>query len=214
MDYIVGRGGLACEFETYFGPHKFLEIHETSPDTIGDCRVFNDRYEAYDDGKEYKPSPNDTFLFGTGSKKVKKIWFRALSQWFTPSEKHFPNRFAPGVLLPPNIEFGYGNVIAHAVVTGDNKFGNFNFVNNGSFIAHNVDMGDFNFFGPNVQVCGWCTFGDDNWIGVGTNFYEAIKVGNNNTIAGGCLIREEVSDNNFINHADDCPKLVVKHKRK
>lgn len=214
MDYIVGRGGLACEFETYFGPHKFLEIHETSPGTIGDCRIFNNRYEAYDDGEEYKPSPNDTFLFGTGSKKVKKIWFRALSQWFIPSEKHFPNRFAPGVLLPPNIEFGYGNVIAHAVVTGDNKFGNFNFVNNGAFLAHNVDMGDFNFFGPNVQVCGWCTFGDDNWIGVGTNFYEAIKVGDNNTIAGGCLIREEVGDNNFINHADDCPKLVIKQKRK
>ena len=48
MDYIVGRGGLACEFETYFGPHKFLEIHETSPGIIGDCRVFNNRYEAYD----------------------------------------------------------------------------------------------------------------------------------------------------------------------
>ena len=212
MDYIVGRGGLACEFETYFGPHKFLEIHESSPGTIGDCRVFNNRYEAYDDGEEYKPSPKDTFLFGTGSKKVKKIWFRALSQWFTPSEKHFPNRFAPGVLLPPNIEFGYGNVIAHAVVTGDNKFGNFNFVNNGSFLAHNVDMGDYNFFGPDVQVCGWCTFGNDNWIGVGTNFYEAIKVGNNNTIAGGCLIREAVSDNNFINHAEGHPKLEIKNK--
>ena len=146
--------------------------------------------------------------------KVKKIWFTALSQWFTPSEKHYPNRVAPGVPLPPIIEFGYGNVIAYANVTGDNKFGNFNFVNNGSFIAHNVDMGDFNFFGPSVQVCGWCTFGDDNWIGVGTNFYEAIKVGNNNTIAGGCLIREEVGDNNFINHADGCPELVIKQKRK
>jgi len=211
MDYIVGRGGLACEFETYFGPHKFIEIHGSDSDKY-DCRVFNDRYEAYDDGEEYKPTSDDTFLFGTGSKKVKKIWFSALSQWFTPSEKHYPNRFAPGVLLPPNIEFGYGNVIAHAVVTGDNKFGNFNFVNNGSFIAHNVDMGDFNFFGPNVQACGWCTFGNDNWIGVGANFYEAIKVGDNNTIAGGCLIRENVSDNNFINHADGYPKLVTKHK--
>ena len=212
MDYIVGRGGLACEFETYFGNYKFLEIHKTDSDKY-DCRVFNDRYEAFDDGEEYKPDPYDTFLFGTGSKKVKKIWFNALSQWFTPSEKHYPNRFAPGVLLPPNIEFGYGNVIAHAVVTGDNKFGNFNFVNNGAFIAHNVDMGDFNFFGPNVQVCGWCTFGDDNWIGVGTNFYEAIKVGNNNTIAGGSLIREAVGDNTFINHADGYPKLITKHKR-
>ena len=43
---------------------------------------------------------------------------------------------------------------------------------------------------------------------------EAIKVGNNNTIAGGCLIREEVGDNNFINHSDDCPRLVTKQKRK
>ena len=195
MDYIVGRGGLACEFETYFGTHrtKFIEIHGTDSDKY-DCRVFNNRYEEYDDGEEYKPSSNDTFLFGTGSKKVKNIWFRALSQWFTPSEKHFPHRVAP-------------------VVTGDDKFGNFNFVNNGSFIAHNVEMGDYNFFGPDVQVCGWCSFGDDNWIGVGTNFYEAIKVGNNNTIAGGCLIREAVSDNNFINHADDCPKLDIKVKR-
>ena len=73
MDYIVGRGGLACEFETYFGTHrtKFIEIHESSPGTI-DCRVFNDRYQAYDDGEEYKPSPNDTFLFGTGSKESKE----------------------------------------------------------------------------------------------------------------------------------------------
>ena len=119
MHYIVGRGGLACEFETYFGNYKFLEIHKTNSEY--DCRVFDNRYQAYDDGEEYKPDPYDTFLFGTGNKKVKKIWFDALSQWFTPSEKHYPNRFAPGVLLPPNIEFGYGNVIAHAVVTGDNK---------------------------------------------------------------------------------------------
>ena len=65
MDYIVGRGGLAYEFETYFGTHrtKFIEIHESSPGTIGDCRVFNDRYQAYDDGEEYKPSPNDTFVW-------------------------------------------------------------------------------------------------------------------------------------------------------
>ena len=216
MNYIVGRGGLACEFETYFGSQygrrvKFLEIHNTDSGKY-DCRVFNNRYEAYDDGQEYKPDPKDTFLFGTGSKKIKKIWFAALSEWFTPSEKHYPNRFAPGVILPPNIEFGYGNVIAHAIVTGDNKFGNFNFVNNGSFIAHNVEMGDYNFFGPSVQVCGWCTFGSDNWIGVGTNFYESIKVGNNNTIAGGSLIREAVSNDNFINHADDHPKLVIKNK--
>ena len=215
MDYIVGRGGLACEFETYFGTHrtKFIEIHKTANGEY-DCRVLNNRFEEYDDGEEFKPDPSDTFLFGTGNKKVKKIWFTALSQWFTPSEKHYPNRVAPGVPLPPIIEFGYGNVIAYANVTGDNKFGNFNFVNNGSFIAHNVDMGNFNFFGPSVQVCGWCTFGDDNWIGVGTNFYEAIKVGDNNTIAGGCLIREEVGDNNFINHADGCPELVIKQKRK
>ena len=105
MDYIVGRGGLACEFETYFGPHKFIEIHGIDSDKY-DCRVFNNRYEAYDDGEEYKPSPNDTFLFGTGSKKVKKIWFSALSQWFIPSEKHYPNRFAPGVLLPLILSLG------------------------------------------------------------------------------------------------------------
>ena len=87
MDYIVGRGGLACEFETYFGPHKFLEIHEISSSEKYDCRVFNNRYEEYDNGVEYKPDPSDTFLFGTGSKKVKKIWFKVLSQWFTPSKK-------------------------------------------------------------------------------------------------------------------------------
>ena len=39
-----------------------------------------------------------------------------------------------------------------------------------------------------------------------------IKVGNNNTIAGGSLIREAVSNDNFINHADDYPKLVIKNK--
>ena len=214
MNYIVGRGGLACEFETYFGPHKFLEIHEIFPGMKYDCRVFNNRYEAYDDGEEYKPNPTDTFLFGTGSKKIKKIWYTALTRWFPSTEKHFPNLVAPGVRLPPNMEWGYGNVIAHAIVTGDNKFGNFNFVNNGSFLAHNVTMGDYNFFGPNVQVCGWCTFGDDNWIGVGTNFYESIKVGNNNTIAGGCLIRETVCNDNFINHANGHPKLVKRHKGK
>ena len=84
MDYIVGRGGLACEFETYFGTHrtKFIEIHETANGEY-DCRVFNNRFEKYDDGEEYKPDPSDTFLFGTGNKKVKKIWFTALSQWFT-----------------------------------------------------------------------------------------------------------------------------------
>ena len=214
MNYIVGRGGLACEFETYFGPHKFLEIHEIFPGMKYDCRVFNNRYEPYDAGEEYAPHPTDTFLFGTGSKKIKKIWYTALTRWFPPTEKHFPNRFAPGLALPPNIEFGYGNVIAYAIVTGDNKFGNFNFVNNGSFLAHNVTMGNYNFFGPNVQVCGWCTFGNDNWIGVGTNFYESIKVGNNNTIAGGCLIREPVCDDNFINHANGHPKLIKRHKGK
>ena len=50
MDYIVGRGGLACEFETYFGTHrtKFIEIHKTANGEY-DCRVFNNRFEEYDD---------------------------------------------------------------------------------------------------------------------------------------------------------------------
>ena len=63
MDYIVGRGGLACEFETYFGTHKtkFIEIHETDNGEY-DCRVFNNRFEKYDDGEEYKPDPSDTFV--------------------------------------------------------------------------------------------------------------------------------------------------------
>ena len=44
MDYIVGRGGLACEFETYFGNYKFLEIHKK--DSEYDCRVFDNRYQS------------------------------------------------------------------------------------------------------------------------------------------------------------------------
>ena len=38
------------------------------------------------------------------------------------------------------------------------------------------------------------------------------KVGNNNTIAGGRLIREPVCDNNFINHSNGHPKLVKRNK--
>jgi len=213
MKYIVGRGGLACEFETYFGPpEKYLEIHEVFPGMKYDCRIYNDRFETYDEGLEYHPANDDTFLFATGSKKIKKIWFTALTRWFPATVDHFPNKIANSVQLPPNCDWGIGNVIAHAHITGDNKFGNFNFVNNNSFIAHNVTMGDYNFFGPAVQVCGKCSFGNDNWIGVGTNFYEAIKVGNNNTIAGGCLIREPVCDNNFINHSNGHPKLVKRNK--
>ena len=67
MDYIVGRGGLACEFETYFGSHKFLEIHKTDSGKY-DCRVFNDRYET--DGEEYKPDLSVIlFCLGLEAKK-------------------------------------------------------------------------------------------------------------------------------------------------
>ena len=49
---------------------------------------------------------------------------------------------------------------------------------------------------------------------MGTNFYGSIKVGNNNTISGGCLIRDHVYDNSFIDHAKGYPKQAVKQKRK
>ena len=94
MDYIVGRGGLACEFETYFGPHKFIEIHGIDSDTY-DCRVFNNRYEAYDDGEEYKPSPNDTFLFGTGSKKGKENLVFSIKSMVYSIRKTLPKPLLP-----------------------------------------------------------------------------------------------------------------------
>ena len=66
MDYIVGRGGLACEFGNI--EHKFLEIG-TDSDTIRDCRVFNNRYQAYDDGEEYMPTPTRYFCLELEAKK-------------------------------------------------------------------------------------------------------------------------------------------------
>ena len=61
-------------------------------------------------------------------------------------------------------------------------------------VAHNSYIGRRTFVSGGARVSGSVTIGNDCWIGVGTFFFDKVKIAPNVTISGGCVVRKNITE--------------------
>lgn len=116
----------------------------------------------------------------------------------------------PSVMLAKSAKVGVGNVfLANVVVNCNAVIGNFNTVNSGTLLGHDIKIGDNNYFAGQVCVGSGLTIGNTNFIGLNTSIRNGITIGDGNIVGMSSNITKSVSDDNVLygNPAIIKPKL-------
>lgn len=126
-----------------------------------------------------------------------------------PVEK-FTNFVHPTVMLAKSAQLGIGNVLlANVVVNCNAIIGNFNTVNSGTLLGHDIKIGDNNYFAGQVCVGSGLQIGNRNFFGLNTSIRNGINIGNSNIVGMASNITKDVTNHNVLygNPAVVKPKL-------
>lgn len=112
----------------------------------------------------------------------------------------FPNLIDPDAFFldRDTVRMGKGNIIcAKCVVSCNVVFGDFNLLNIGVGIGHDVSFGSCNVLMPNVNISGGVEAGDGNLFGVKSTVLQYLKVGSNVKIGANSLLMRKAKDNSL-----------------
>lgn len=94
-----------------------------------------------------------------------------------PEEK-WCNFIHPSALVARSVKMGYGNVVlANCVINAGTIVGNFNTLNSGTLLGHDIKVGNNNFFAAQVTVGSMLEIGDMNFFGLNTTIKTGIRIG-------------------------------------
>lgn len=94
-----------------------------------------------------------------------------------PEEK-WCNFIHPSALVARSVKMGYGNVVlANCVINAGTVVGNFNTLNSGTLLGHDIKVGNNNFFAAQVTVGSLLEIGDMNFFGLNTTIKTGIRLG-------------------------------------
>lgn len=122
----------------------------------------------------------------------------------------FCNFIHPAVMLARSVKIGWGNVLlANVVVNCGSIIGDFNTVNSGTLLGHDIVVGDNNFFAAQVCVGSGLHIGNENFFGLNTSIRNGITIGSLNIVGMASNITKSVGDGNVLygNPAVIKPKL-------
>lgn len=126
-----------------------------------------------------------------------------------PIEK-FTNFIHPTVMVARSVKMGLGNVfLANVVINCNAIIGNFNTINSGTLLGHDIEIGNNNYFAGQVCVGSGLKIGNQNFLGLNTSIRNGIKIGDNNIVGMSSNITKDVDNNNILygNPAIVKPKL-------
>lgn len=123
-----------------------------------------------------------------------------------PIEK-WCNFIHPSALIARSVQMGYGNVVlANCVINAGTIVGNFNTLNSGTLLGHDIKVGNNNFFAAQVTVGSMLEIGDMNFFGLnasiktGVHLGEAILVGQASNVTHSFDHDETVFGNPAMSH--------------
>ena len=182
-----------------------LDDHSGGDDVCGypilcDIKDVYDKYRKYDDVK---------FIYQLYRPDVIRERTDLLYALNIPAEK-FMTFIHPSVMLARSVKMGYGNVLlANVVVNCNANIGNFNTVNSGALLGHDIVIGNNNYFAGHVCVGSGLKIGDMNFIGLSSSIRNGISIGSGNVVGMASNITKDVTDNNVLygNPAITKPKL-------
>lgn len=125
----------------------------------------------------------------------------------------FPNLVAPDVVFhnKESVKMGKGNVVFfHSIISLEVEFGNFNLLNNGTYVGHNTKIGSYNIINPSSRISGNVEIGTRNFLGVGCAVLQGLKIGSEVKVSAGSYIFRNTKDGQLYMGNPAVMKIVPK----
>lgn len=181
---IIGTGGLAREFTTYFASScNVLGYSTTSPD---DFEKFNLKGQLFPSNNFSMNSlPTNNLVLAIGSPKIKRILFDKLSSiGFV-----FPCFVHESALVSESASLGDGVIVSPMVIIGPNaKIGRLVYCNYQVGIGHDSIIGDFTQINPGAQIGGGVFVHPESLIGSNSTLLQKTKLNSSITVGSGSVV--------------------------
>ncbi len=170
---------------------NLVGFYDDNPQLLGTKNEYGDILGGIDALNQYNQELAVAIAIGNPS-VVKKV-----VENITNKNVSFPNLVAPDVIImdEENFSMGRGNIIcSRCWISCNVHFVDFNILNVGTTIGHDVQMGNYNSLMPAVNISGEVTIGEENFFGVASAVLQRKKIGNNTIIGGNSLIIKNTKD--------------------
>lgn len=198
---IIGSNGHSAEIDEYIR----FNNNSSSPDKIKVIGFLDDNPSNYSRYKFSAP-----LLGGLKPHKIRQDVFYVMGIANLAYRKFFIEKFLSEgakftsviqdtAYISPSARLGQGIIIGPMANIGPNVvIGNYTLINSRCSLGHDTKIGDFNFISPNVCFSGFTEIGDSNLFGINSATIPGIKVGNNNQIAAGMVLHQDVGNDETI----------------
>ena len=150
-----------------------LDDH-TMGDEISGYPILCGIHEVYD---KYKEQDDVKFLFSLYRSDRIRERCQLLYSLNIPADKWF-TFIHPSAMVARSVRMGYGNVVlANCVINSNTVLGNFNTLNSGTLLGHDIKVGNNNFFAAQVTVGSMLEIGDMNFIGLNSAIKQGVRLG-------------------------------------
>jgi NDP-sugar pyrophosphorylase family protein len=174
MKILVGAGGMAVDFLTYYSPAYCVSlVDDHKKGTVLGHPIIG-TISDFVENKSSMPHPEVFNCIGSvGDNRVRNEVYTMLKECGIECQ----------------------NIIMSNFVSGDVKFGKNIVANVGSQIHHGCTIGNNVVISPAVTICGDCKIGRNVFIGAGAIIIQGITIGDNAVIAAGAVVTKDVPEN-------------------
>lgn len=186
---IIGTGGLAREFTTWFSAN--LEIVGYWSTNDSEHAQYNLPGKLFIDEVTPESIDADMAVLAIGSPTVKeKMYGKFSSLGF-----NFPSFIHPTSVVADLVDISEGVVVSpNCVISHRVTLGKFAYVNFCCGIGHDAIIGDFTQINPGVQLGGFSRLGSRVLIGSGTTVLDRVDIGEGATVGSGSVVFGKVAD--------------------
>tara|TARA_Y100001968_G_C19281617_1_gene679513 strand:+ start:203 stop:832 length:630 start_codon:yes stop_codon:yes gene_type:complete len=180
---VIGTGGLAREFTTYFS--KEVNILGYSTTTPQDFKQFKLKGELFPSDLYLKELPTANIVIPIGNPKVKKI----LHQELSAKGFKFPSIIHNSAIVSQSSVIGDGVVISPLTVIGPNtNLKDLVYCNYHVGIGHDSQIGEYTQINSGVQIGGGVIIHSESLIGSNSTLLQSTSLNAPITIGSGSIV--------------------------
>ncbi len=180
---VIGSGGLAREFTTYFASScNVLGYSTTTPENFEEFEL---KGQIFPPNISIENLPTKNLVLAIGSPKIKRRLYEKLSSiGFT-----FPAIIHKTSLVSESASLGVGVIVSPMVIVGPNtKLGKLVYCNYQVGIGHDSVIGDFTQINPGAQIGGGVFVHSECLIGSNSTLLQKARLQSVMTVGSGSVV--------------------------
>ena len=180
---ILGAGGLAREFSSYFS--EIINIIGFLTENPDDFKKYNLPGDLFSSLDKIENSPSKNLVIAIGSPKVK----RSLYEKFKKKGFSFPILKHPSSIISESASFGEGVIISPFSIIGPNvNLGNCVYINYQVGVGHDSNIGSYTQINSGAQIGGSTHIKGDTLLGSNSTILQNTIIEKNITIGSGSIV--------------------------